>query len=124
MGCIRILWASNIEDSFYQTCTFLTRCGDNGITLNPNKFQFAKDEIEFVGLLSVNQMSNHACAKYSKAIEDFPTLTDITGMRSWFGLVNQISYAFSMAEKMQPFRDFLKPGNKFYWDDQLQDIFK
>ena len=24
---------------------------------------------------------------------------------------------------MEPFRDLLKPGNKFYWDDQLQQLF-
>ena len=28
---------------------FLTLCGENGITLNPSKFQFAEDEVLFAG---------------------------------------------------------------------------
>ena len=61
--------------------------------------------------------------KYLAAILNFPTPTDITGMRSWFGLVNQAAYAFSMAEIMGPFRESLKPGSKFEWDDRLQQLF-
>ena len=36
-----LIWEENIEKSFYQACEFLTLCGNNGIILNPNKFQFA-----------------------------------------------------------------------------------
>ena len=37
--------------------------------------------------------------------------------------MNQVSYAFSMAERMLPFRELLKPGNSFAWKDELEDIF-
>ena len=36
-----LMWADSIEKSFFQVCEFLTLCGENGITLNPRKFQFA-----------------------------------------------------------------------------------
>lgn len=39
----------------------------------------------------------------------FPYLHKITAVKSWFGLVNQISYAFPSAEWMQSFRNLLKP---------------
>ena len=61
--------------------------------------------------------------KYLDAVLNFPTPSDITGMRSWFGLVNQSAYAFSMANTMAPFRDALKPGNKFHWNEHLQQLF-
>lgn len=48
-----------------------------------------------------------------RAILVFPRPKDLTDVRSWFGLVNQVSYAFSMAERMLPFRDLLKPGTHF-----------
>ena len=118
-----ILWEDDLEKSFFQVCEFLTTCGDNGITLNPSKFQFAEDEVEFAGfrITSTNvQPSN----KYLDAILNFPTPVDITGMRSWFGLVNQSAYAFSMADRMAPFRECLKPGTKFIWDDKLQQLFE
>ena len=45
-------------------------------------------------------------------------------IRSWFGLVNQVSYAFSMTEQMQPFRALLKSGSKFDWTDELERTFQ
>ena len=35
--------------------------------------------------------------------------------------MNQVSYAFSMADTMLPFRELLKPSNKFHWDDTLHN---
>jgi hypothetical protein len=43
-------------------------------------------------------------------------------IRSWFGLINQVSYAFSMTERMLPFREFLKQGTPFHWNDQLDEL--
>ena len=63
------------------------------------------------------------CRKYMRAISDFPTPQNITDVRSWFGLVNQVSYTLSMADQMLPFRDLLKPSTKFHWNDQLQTAF-
>ena len=43
-----IMWANSIEESFYDTCRFLTLCSQNGIVFNREKFVFCKDEVEFV----------------------------------------------------------------------------
>ena len=59
-----------------------------------------------------------------KAISDFPVPKSLTDIRSWFGLVNQVSYAFSMTDKMLPFRELLKPKTTFHWDENLQQIFE
>ena len=45
-------------------------------------------------------------------------------VRSWFGLVNQVSYAFSMADRMLAFCDLLKPGTHFTWNVELQMLFE
>ena len=118
-----ILWEEDVEKSFFQACDFLTLCGNNGITLNPDKFQFAEDEVEFAGF-KITPSNVQPSAKYLDAILNFPTPKDITGMRSWFGLVNQSAYAFSMAEKMAPFRELLKPGTKFNWNEGMQELFE
>ena len=47
-----------------------------------------------------------------------------SNIRSWFGLVEQVSYAFAKSEVMSPFRELLRKNKKFYWDDQLTTIFK
>ena len=39
-------------------------------------------------------------------------------------IVNQMSYAFSIANVLLPFRELLKPNNKFHWNDALQHAFE
>ena len=118
-----LLWADNIEDSFHQAVHWLDTCGKNGITLNPEKFVFSSCEVEFAGF-SITMDSVRPCTKYLQAILDFPRPKNITDARSWFGLVNQVSYAFSMAEHMLPFRQLLKPSESFKWTSHLDEAFK
>ena len=61
--------------------------------------------------------------KYIKNIEDFPTPRNISDIRSWFGLVNQVAYAFSKGTVMAPFRELLKPATKFEWTPELEKVF-
>ena len=116
------MWADTIEECFFQACQWLDLCGRNGITLNPEKFTFAQDTVEFAGLeITPNEVK--PCNRYLDAIRQFPTPQNITDIRSWFGLVNQVSYYTSMTDKMRPFRDLLKPKMAFYWDQQLQQLY-
>ena len=61
--------------------------------------------------------------RFLRAIETFPT-TNLTSVRSWFGLINQVAYAFAQAPIMEPFRELLKHNSRFYWDDALDQLFK
>ena len=115
--------ADIIEESFFQAAHWLDICGRHGITLNPKKFRFAQNEVEFAGFEITND-TVRPCKKYLRAISDFPIPQSLTDVRSWFGLVNQVSYAFSMAETMLPFRELLKPNNQFKWNDALQQAFE
>ncbi len=118
-----LLWSDTIEASFFQAAHWLDICGRNGITLNPDKFSFAQDNVEFAGF-EITRDTVKPCQKFISAISNFPTPKNLTDVRSWFGLVNQVSYTFSMAEAMLPFRELLKPSNQFYWDDSLQQAFE
>ena len=44
-------------------------------------------------------------------------------MRSFFGMINQVCYAFSMSKIMEPFRHLLRPGTQFIWSPDLQQSF-
>ncbi len=118
-----LLWSDTIEESFYQASNWLDICGRHGITLNQDKFRFAKDDIEFTGFEITND-TVRPCKKYIRAISDFPTPQNLTDVRSWFGLVNQVSYAFSMTDVMLPFWELLKPSNKFHWNNDVQQAFE
>ena len=84
-----IMWSDNIEQGFFQACHWLDLYGRNGITQNPKKFHFACDTVEFAGFV-ITTDSVKPCPKYLQAIQDFPTPRNITDIRSWFGLVNQV----------------------------------
>ena len=117
------MWAPSIKEAFFQTCQWLELCAMNGITLNPRKFQFAQDEVEFAGL-TITPTNVKPSSKFLDSIQKFLRPKDITGARAWFGLVNQGAYAFSMAMRMKPFRHLLKPKVKFEWTTELDEIFE
>ena len=135
-----LLWSGTMEESFSQAVQWLDICGRHGITLNPNKFVFAQETVEFVGFeittdfffqetvefvgFEITTDSVHPCKKYLQAITDFPIPKNVTDIRSWFGLVNQVSYAFSMAKRMLPFHQLLKQGTPFTWNDELNEAFE
>ncbi|MEL6802297.1 MAG: reverse transcriptase domain-containing protein, partial [Bacteroidota bacterium] len=118
-----LLWADSVEQCFAQAVTWLDICGRNGFILNPDKFVFAQSSVDFAGFTITND-SVKPSSKYITAIADFPTPSNLTDIRSWFGLINQVSYAFAAADIMKPFRKLLKSDEKFYWNDDLQDIFE
>ena len=77
---------------------------------------FGQDIVEFAGFeITLNTVRPYT--KYLETIRDFPAPKNITDMRSWFGLINQVSYAFDSAERMLPFRQLLKPNTPFSWSD-------
>ena len=115
-----LLWSSNIEQAFHDAADWLRLCGVNGITLNPDKFVFAQDTVQFAGF----EIGPTTARKFTRAIAEFPIPTSTTDVRSWFGLVNQVAYSFSRADVMTPFRDLLKPSTTFSWTDDHQEAFE
>ena len=91
------------------------------ITLNPKKFQFAQDTVDFAGLIITHVKPS---SNFLDAMRDFSTPKDISGARGWFGRVNKCAYAFSMTKQMKPFRHLIKPSTKFSWTDELDAFFQ
>ena len=118
-----LLWADDLYSSFFQAVDWLDLCGHNGITLNPEKFVFGADAVEFAGF-EITMDTVRPCKRYFDAIRDFPTPTSITDVRSWFGLINQVSFAFAATDRMLSFRALLKPGTPFKWNNELDQIFQ
>jgi transposase InsO family protein len=116
------LWDESLEGVFYRTCRYLTLCSRAGIIFNRKKFQFGSETVDFLGF-TITRDSVKPSADYIQAIRDFPRPTDITGARSWFGLINQVSYAFAMTDSMLPFRELLKPSTQFLWTPEMEQAF-
>lgn len=119
-----LLWSPDIAQAFDAAVQWLQLCGNNGITLNPAKFAFALDTVQFAGF-EIGPHTVKPATKFTRAITEFPTPTSSTDVRSWFGLVNQVAYTFSHADIMAPFRALLKPSaGPFAWSDDLQSAFE
>ena len=118
-----LVYSNSLEQAFWSTIDWLDLCGHNGIVLNPTKFTFAKPTVQFAGF-DISPNTVKPCSRMFEAISNFPTPKNITDVRSWFGLINQVSYAFAAAEFMLPFRNLLKPGQTFQWNEHLDQIFK
>ena len=76
-----------------QTCEFLDICGRNGIILNPDKFQFSEDLVQFMRF-KVGVDTIKLGAKYESEIRNFPWPKTLTDIRLWFGLVEHVAYTF------------------------------
>lgn len=117
-----IHYNSNLEDHWWRTIDFLTRVGQAGIFLNPDKFQFAEQTVDFAGF-RISSSSIEPLPKYIDAIRDFLTPTSTTDVRSWLGLVNQVVNYNQLRDLMAPFKPFLSPRYKFMWSNELEEAF-
>ena len=59
-----------------------------------------------------------------ESIRSYPTPLNLTDMRSFFALVEQISPYVMVKPHLGPFRELLKKDRKFYWDEHLQKLFE
>ena len=117
----------DIEDRgghWWRVIDYLIKVGENGVILNPGrKFQFAKEEVDYTAFrISLSDVK--PLPKYLQAIEEFPRPKNITDIRAWFGLVNQVSHYGQIKEMMAPFKALLSPKTIFRWTDELEAAFQ
>lgn len=93
----------------------LARCRASGITLNAEKFALAKPAVTFCGfVLSTDGIS--ADPEKVRAIAEFATPANITDLRSFMGLVNQLTeFSPEISTAAQPLRPLMSPRRAFTW---------
>ena len=117
------LWEDSVEENFFSTCQYLTLGSSNGIVFTVSKFQFCQRELEFVGFWLAEDGIRPTLGML-ESITNFPRPRDISGVRSFFGLVEQVSWAFSKTDIMSPFRELLSSKSVYLWTQELQDAFE
>ena len=111
------------EGHWRRVIEYIIKVGSNGVILNPDKFQFAREEVDFTAF-RITATEVRPLPRYLKAIEDFPRPRNISDIRSWFGLVNQVTHYGQLVEAMVPFKELLSPKTHFQWSDQLEESFR
>ena len=118
-----LLYSSSIDQAFYHVWDYLTICSNNGVVVNAKKFRFCQDTVDFASL-TITPTGVTPSVKTLSSICNFPTPTDLTSTQSWFGLANQVAWAYAINPIMQPFHDLIKLNQKFYWDNTLAELFE
>ena len=98
-------------------------CSKNGIVLNRDKFQFCHDTVQF-GRLQITPSGVTLSESMLEAILNFPIPKTLTDARSWFGLVSQVAWVYSLGPVMLPFCDLVKRDSRFVWDQGLEVAFR
>ena len=117
-----IFYDNDLEGHWWRVIDFLIRVGRSGVVLNPDKFQFSQKVVSFAGF-KVSSERVEPLPKYLDAIRSFPRPRNATDIRSWFGLVNQLASYAQLRKMLEPFRPFLSPRVRFYWDEDLDRAF-
>ena len=118
-----LLYDNDIETAFWHTFDHLKLCSENGIVFNKEKFKFARDTVDFAGF-EVTPDGHRPAQRTIQAIREFPVPSSITDVKSWLGLVQHVAYTFSQSQLMQPFRSLTQKKQPFYWNYELDELFK
>ena len=85
----------------------MRRLQDTNVTLNPDKCKFARNQVPFLGHITDGD-GIQADPKMVTAITDMAVLSDISELRRFLGMVNQLSkFSPELAEKSKPLRELL-----------------
>ena len=93
----------------------LNKCKEHRITLNPKKFQFAEEEIDYCGY-HLNKDGFAPDEDKLSAITKFQAPTNISELRSFLGLVNQLSqFSPDISNLAEPLCHLLKKNHEWNW---------
>ena len=93
----------------------LRRLQKENVTLNSKKCQFSVQEVKFLGQ-TINESGIIPDQDKVKAIIDMPEPTDVSGIRRFLGMINQLGkFTPHLAEITKPMRDLLSKKNDWTW---------
>ena len=102
----------------------LKKLASAGVTLNPDKCVFEQNSIKYLGHI-VSEKGITADPAKIKAIQDFPSPKNVTGVRQFLGMVNQLAkFIPNIAEKTKPIRELLHKDNLWSWTQEHEHAFK
>ena len=119
-----LAYDDNYSSHLQHITQILQRCDSHGITLNPAKVTFAATTLDFCGYV-IGPNGYTADQRKVRAIAEFPAPENLTDLRSFMGLVNQLgSFSTDTARTAEPLRDLLRPRNHWAWTSAHQAAFE
>ena len=95
-----------------------------GLTLNPKKCQFNRTTIKYLGYI-VDGNGIRPDNKKLEAIKEYPTPKNITELRRFLGMVNQLAkFIKDLPDKTKALRELLTKKRSWTWSGEQEKAFK
>ena len=75
----------------------------------PEKFQFSSKTVAWAGF-TIGPDSVKPLPKHKEAVRTYPTPVNITDMRSFMALLQQVAYCYAISPAVAKIRHLLKPS--------------
>ena len=95
----------------------MRRLQDMNVTLNPEKCEFARNQVQFLGHI-IDGDGIHTDPEKVTAITDMAVPSNICELLRFLGMVNQLSkFSPELADKSKPLRELLSTKNEWTWGE-------
>lgn len=119
-----LIYGGTQEEHDQRVEAVLKRLRTAGITLNPDKCEFDKSEIRFLGHI-IDKEGIHADPEKTKAIREFAVPKDKKGLRRFFGMVNYLGkFTATLAQDSSSLRMLLQRDSDWLWSTQQNKEFE
>ena len=117
-----LIHAPSKEILFERIRQVLERCRRHGITVSEKKLQVGT-KVKFAGYIVSTEGVKPDPAKLA-AIADFPAPTDLSSLRSFMGLANQLGqFVPDLAHMTEPLRALMRKDVAYQWLEEHQHAF-
>ena len=118
-----LVFGGDISEHDARLRAVLLRIRAAGITLNKAKCEFGKNEITFLGHV-INQSGISADPEKLSAIKEMPPPANITELRRFMGVINQLGkFSPNTAELSAPLHTLLSVNQAWFWGPDQDKAF-
>ena len=118
-----LIFAKDTKEHQTRLSATLTRIRDAGVTLNQEKCEFFRNEINFLGHV-IDAAGIRADPAKTLAIANLRPPEDTSELRRFLGMVNQLSkFSKNLTELSHPLRVLLKKGQVWQWNSPQEEAF-
>ena len=102
----------------------LKKLSSEGVTLNLDKCAFGCSWMKYLGHI-VDAKGIRADPDKIKAVTELPRPKNVSGVRQFLGMVNQLAkFVPNLADKTKPIRELLHKDNIFVWSEVQDEAFQ
>lgn len=118
-----LIWGMSQAEHDERLHNVLARLHKAGLTLNLDKCELNRSEVNFLGhVISANGVKPDP--EKTSAVQDMKEPSNVSELRSFLGMVTQLGkFIPHLAEKDKPLRDLLSKKNEWVWGHAQQHAF-